>query len=338
MTRRARPKTSRLDRLEAEPRLGGDHAPPSEGGEVLEVGHAAVAEAGRPHGGGLHGAVLVVVDDHAQRGAVDLLGQDDQRLGPAHDHLDRAHELLHRRDRLRGHEHVRVVEDGLHPRPVVDQVRRHVAVLDVQALDERDGDAGDGRLLDADDAVLADARERIGHHPADALVLLGRDGGHMGEQAVVAGDRDGHAGELGDDALDGLLDAASQLHRVGALGEHAHAFAHERLGEEGRGRRAVAGEIGGLVGHLADELGAHVLELVGELDLARDRHAVVRDRGHAGQALQHHVAPLGPERDLDGVGQLVDAGLQELPGVVVEVELLAHLVRLPVGGGCFSPR
>jgi len=160
----------------------------------------------------------------------------------------------------------------------------------------------------------------------------------VGEAAAgVVGDRDRHAGELGDDVLDGFLDAASQLHRVGAFAEHAHPFAHERLGEQGRRRRAVAGEIGGLVHDLADELGAHVLELVGELDLARDRDAVVRDRGNAGQALEHHVAALGAERDLDGVGELVDAGLQETPRVVVEVELLAHLVSL-LSSSVVSPR
>jgi len=45
------------------------------------------------------------------------------------------------------------LEHRLHAHPVADQVRRQVAVLDVQALDELDGDTGQIALLDADDAA-----------------------------------------------------------------------------------------------------------------------------------------------------------------------------------------
>ena len=89
-----------------------------------------------------------------------------------------------------------------------------------------------------------------------------------------------------------LLDAALEQHRVGALVERVHAFTHDRLREQRRRRRAVARQVGGLVGDLADELRAHVLVLVGELDLARDRHAVVGDRRRAGEPLEYDVAAL----------------------------------------------
>ena len=40
------------------------------------------------------------------------------------------------------------------------------------------------------------------------------------------------------------------------------------------------------------------------------------------------LRPLGPEGDLDGVGQLVDARLEAAPGRVVELELLGHYLTL----------
>ena len=126
------------------------------------------------------------------------------------------------------------------------------------------------------------------------------------------------------DELDRLLDAAPQLHRVDAVVEHPHPLADQRLRQQRRGRRAVAGELRGLVGDLAHELRAHVLELVGELDLARDRDAVVGDRRRARQPLQHDVAALRAERHLDGVGELSTPGLQPPARVVVEVDDLAH--------------
>jgi hypothetical protein len=78
--------------------------------------------------------------------------------------------------------------------------------------------------------------------------------------------------------LDGLLDAALEAHRVGAGGDVLEALADDRLGEHGRGRRAVAGDVVGRRGDLADELRALVLERVLDLDLAGDGDTVVGDR------------------------------------------------------------
>ena len=63
----------------------------------------------------------------------------------------------------------------------------------------------------------------------------------------------------------------------------------------------------GLRGDLLDHLRAHVLELVLELDLLGDGHAVLGDRGGAPGLLDDDVAAAGPERDLDRVGERVDA-------------------------------
>ena len=168
-----------------------------------------------------------------------------------------------------------------------------------------------------------DAVQRLGDRAADPLVLLGRDRRHVREGVEVL-DGACAAQQLGHDELHRVLDAAPQQHRVDAVGQHAHALAQDRLRQQRRRRRAVAGEVGGLGGDLAHELRAHVLELVGELDLAGDRHAVVRDRRRPGEALEHDVAALRAERDLHGVGQLVDACLQPASRIVVEADDLAH--------------
>ena len=39
---------------------------------------------------------------------------------------------------------------------------------------------------------------------------------------------------------------------------------------------------------------------------------------------EHDVAPLGAERDLDGVGELVDTGEHALTGLLVECDQLGH--------------
>ena len=99
---------------------------------------------------------------------------------------------------------------------------------------------------------------------------------------------------------------------------------HQRLGEHRRGRGAVARDVVGLGGDLLDELGAHVLERVLQLHLLGDGDAVVGDRGGAELLLEHDVAALRPEGDLDRVGELVDPGLERAPGIGVELQDLGH--------------
>ena len=106
-----------------------------------------------------------------------------------------------------------------------------------------------------------------------------------------------------DDGVDGLLDAALELHRVGAGGDVLEAFAEDRLGEHGGGGGAVAGEVGGLGGDFLHHLGAHVLDRIVELDFLGDGHAVLGDGRRAELLVDDDVAALGTERDLHRLGE-----------------------------------
>ena len=54
-------------------------------------------------------------------------------------------------------------------------------------------------------------------------------------------------------------------------GDVPQAFLVDRQGQDGRGGGAVAGDVAGLLGDGVDELGAHVLERVGQVDLLARR-------------------------------------------------------------------
>ena len=132
--------------------------------------------------------------------------------------------------------------------------------------------------------------------------------------------------QLLDDRGDGLVDAALEVHRVHAGGDRLGALAHDRLGQHGRGRGAVAGDVAGLARDLAHHLRAHVLELVGELDFLGDRHAVLGDPRRAEALVEHHVAALRPERHLHRVGENVHAAQHALAGVTAEPNFLGSHV------------
>src|SRR3954451_22093545 len=96
------------------------------------------------------------------------------------------------------------------------------------------------------------------------------------------------------------------------------------------GGRPPPRHVVGRRGDLADELGALVLEDVLDLDLTRDRDAVVGDGGGAELLVEHDVAALRAEGHLDRVGHGVPAGLERRArlGVVLGF-LVSHVLSAP---------
>src|SRR5918993_1562733 len=72
----------------------------------------------------------------------------------------------------------------------------------------------------------------------------------------------------------------------------------------------------------SQHLRAHVLELVGQLDLLGHRHAVLGDARRAEALVEHHVAALRAERHPHRVGQGVHAAQHPLAGVCAEPDVL----------------
>ena len=161
---------------------------------------------------------------------------------------------------------------------------------------------------------------------ASAIILpicsswLARAGADLGDFLGVL-DLLAHLLQLVDDRVDGEVDAALDLRGVGAGGDVLQAFAEDRLGVDGGGGGAVAGDGGGLGGDFLHHLRAHVFVGVFELDLLGDGDAVLGDGGRAEGFLEDDVAAGGAEGDLDGAGEFLDAAENCLAGFVVECDL-----------------
>src|SRR4051812_41231690 len=308
------------DVLELQADLFGDDLAAGEDRDVLEHRLAAVAEARGLDRGRVERAAGLFC--HERRGglAVDVLGDHHERLAGLHHLLEQRQELLRARDLLVDQQDVGVIENGFLPLGVGHEVRRDVALVELHPFRELELDAECVRLLDGDDAVLADLVERLGDRGADRGVR-GRDRRDLRDLVFGL-----HVLRLVldrlDGGLDGLLDAALEGHRVGAGGDVLHAALDHRPGEYGRRGGAVTGDVVRLGGDLLGELRAHVLPRVVQLDLLGDRDTIVRDRGGAPLLVEHHVLALRAERDSDRVGELVDAGLQAAPCLLTELQQL----------------
>src|ERR671918_228598 len=122
------------------------------------------------------------------------------------------------------------------------------------------------RLLHRDHAVLSHLLHRVGDLVADLLIAVGGDGADLRDLLPALGGR-GDPLQLLHHQLDRLIDAALERHRVRSGGHRLQPLAEDRLGEHGGAGRAVARHVRGLGRHFLHHLGAHVLDLVLELDL-----------------------------------------------------------------------
>ncbi len=141
--------------------------------------------------------------------------------------------------------------------------------------------------------------------------LLALNAGDLGHFFLL-GQLLGHAVQRFDDGFDGLVDAAFDAHRIGAGGDVAQSFLIDGQGQNGRRGSAVAGHVAGLLGDGVDQLGAHVLEGIGQVDLLADGDAVLGDGRPAETLVENDVASGRPESDAHGASQLIGAGEQFL--------------------------
>ncbi len=294
------------------------------GRQIAQVLLAAVSEARRLDGADVDRAAQLVHGQGGQRLAVAVVADDQQVLATAlQDLLQHRQDVVNGGQLLVGDQDVRVLDRCLHALGVGHEVGADVAAVEVHAFDELGLGLDALRLLDRDHAVLADLLHHLGDQLADLLVVVRGDRGDL-RHLRSAGDLDGVGLDALDDRFGRLLDAALERHRVGAGGDVLQALADDRLAEDRGGRRAVAGDVVGLGRDLLGELRADVLERVLQLDVLRDRDAVVGDRRRAELLLEDDVAALGAERDLDGVGERVDAVHEGVPRGLIKEQLLGH--------------
>ena len=252
-------------------------------------------------GGNFKTTAQLVDDERRQSLAFDVLGDDEQRLARLHDGFKNRQHRLQAGELLLVNEDVRAFQLDDHLLGVGDEVGREIAAVELHAFDDVELGLEALGFLDGDDALVADPLHRLGELGADLGVAIGGDGADLGDLFVRL-DLLRLALQLIDDGVDGEIDAALEIHRVGPGGNRLGAFLDDRLGENGGGGGPVTGEVGGLGSDLAHHLGAHVLELVLELDLLGDGDAILGDTGSSERFLDHDVAALRAERDLDCVG------------------------------------
>ena len=310
-----------LDILKLDAQVLGDALAAGQDCDVLQHCLAAVAEARSLDGADLQRATQLVDDQGGERLAVHVLGDDQHWTAGLGDHLQQRQHVLEAGDLLLVDEDQRVAELAGHRVGVGDEVGGEVALVELHALDRVAAGVDGLGFLDGDGAVLADLLHGLGDDGADGGVGVGGDGGDLGDLLLVL-HLDGHLRELLDNRLDCAVDAALEIHRIGAGGDVLQAFAVDCLGQDGGGGGAVARIVIGAAGNFLDHLGAHVLVGALQLDFLRDGDAVLSDERGTELLVNQDIASLGAEGDLDGLRQSGNTRQNRLAALVVILNLL----------------
>jgi hypothetical protein len=116
-------------------------------------------------------------------------------------------------------------------------------------------------------------------------------------------------------------------------GHRFHALSDDGVSENCCCGRSVTRLIAGLLRDLADHLGAHILELVGELDLLGDGDPVLGDARRAERLVEDDVAALGTERHPHRMSKNVNAAQHPVAGIGLELNFFCcHDSFTPLSG------
>src|SRR5450830_469524 len=196
---------------------------------VFEHRPAAIAEAWCFHRRNLEAAAQIVDDERGQSLALNILGDNDERLRGLHDRFEQRQQLLQARELLLVDQQIGVIHLDAHLVGIGDEVGRDVATVELHALDHIELGLERLGFLDRDHAFIADLLHRLGQKVTDFAIAVGRDGADLGD-LFVGGNLLRVLLQVLDDGLDGEIDAALEIHRVHTGGDRLGAFAHDGRG------------------------------------------------------------------------------------------------------------
>ena len=286
---------------------------------IFQHGLAAVAEARRLDRANLEAAADAVDDQSGQRFTFNVFGNDQQRAGRLNDGFQNRYHRLQVAQLLVIEQNIRIVELAVHFFRIGDEIRRQVTAVKLHAFNHFQFGFQPFGIFNRNYAFVADFFHRLRQIFADRAVAVGGNGADLGN-FFRSFDRFRARFDVGDNRVNRHVDTAFQIHRVHAGGYRLAAFVDDGFGQNGRGRGAVAGLVGGLLGNFLNQLGAHVFKLVGQLYFLGDGNAVLGDFGSAVRLVKDNIASFRSERYFYRFGQNFHALEHFRPGIAAEFD------------------
>ena len=308
--------------LELKAKVGADNCAACQDRDILKHCFPSVAIAGSLDSNYAESAAQLVDDQSCESLALDILSDDQELRAHLDDLLKKRKDILDRGDLLVCDQDERIVQDRFHLVHIGCHICADVASVELHAFDKVQLSEHCLGLLDGDNAVLGDFLHCVRDHLAD-LRVAGRDSSYVFNVSLAVYGR-AHILNCLDSGVSGFLHTLSEDDRVCACCQVLHTFVDHSLCKDCSCGRAVACDIVCLGGDFLDQLCAHVLKIVLELDLLCDRNAVVSDRRSAVGFVKDNVSALGAQCDLYCIREFVDSGSHCHSGVCAVFEIFCH--------------
>ena len=301
-----------------------DHGAAGQDRDVPQHGLAAVAETRCLHRADVEHAPQLVDDQQREGFRIHVFRDDEQRLAGLSGLLEDRDDLPDVAQLLVVNQDQWLFEEHVHRGGAVDEVGGDVALVELHPVHVFDLGVGRLAFFDGNDSVLANPLECIGQQFADGAIVVGANRTHGGN-FVLARHRLGHGDEFFGGGCHGLINAAADGGGIAAGDYVPQAFLEDGAGEHRGGGGAVAGQVGSLLGDFDNQLRAHVLKAVFQVDFLGHGHAVLRHGRTAEGLVDNHVLAGRAHRHRDGVRQLVHTGQQAGAGDIIKKKLLRHV-------------
>ena len=195
------------------PRSSRQQRPPGEDGDVAQHRLAAIAEARRLDGAHVQHAAQPVDDERREGLALDVFGDDQQRLARMGHLFQHGNEVAEAGNLLLVDQDQAVFQHARHVLGIVDEIGRNIPLVELHPFGEFERGRAPFALFDRDHAVAAHALHRVGNQVPDRLIVVGRDRADLGDLRLGADRLRGFLNVL-DGGLDGLVDPAANDHGV----------------------------------------------------------------------------------------------------------------------------
>ena len=308
--------------LQFQTQVGSDHLAAGQHSDILEHILAAIAKAGSLNAHAGKGAAQLVQQNGLQGLALYILCNDYQLLAVLQHSLQQGQNILYGADLLIGDQDLGVVQHSFHLIGIGHHIGRNVATIELHTLNHlASGLCGLG-LLYGDHAVGRYLFHGLRDQFANRLVCS-RHGSHAGN-IIAAANGLALFLDAGHSSVHSGLNAVLHNHGIGTGSHILHTLAYQRLSQQRSSGGAVTGIVIGLGRNFLHQLGAHILKRLLQLNLLGNGHAVVGDQRCAVLLIQYHIAALGAKGNLNGVGQLVNTGLQRLASILAINNIFCH--------------
>ena len=265
------------DLLEGHRPVFADHCAAGEDGDVCQCSFAALAKRWSTHSSDLQNAAVFVDHQGCQSFPVHLFGQNHQGRAGLLNGFENRYQVGHCTHFAVSEQQQCVVEFADLAVTVGDEIRGAVATVEGHAFSDIELSGQRFGFFDGDHSVDADLIHRFFDHLTHLFIAAGADRGHLTDG--ISADGLASLSKTFNHMFNRRFHATAKFDRAGSCCRVAQTFLHHGLRQHGRCGGAISGFVFGLGRHLLDQFGADVFEGILELDLLRNRVAVIDDVG-----------------------------------------------------------